>query len=49
MNPIMKWSGEVMESNQSFLNQPEIPMFDPYRPPHGPHANGMMGFVNKPE
>ena len=49
MNPIMKWSGEVMESNQYFLNQPEIPMFDPYRPPHGPHANGMMGFVNNLE
>ena len=24
-------------------------MFDPTRPPYGPHANGMMGFVNNLE
>ena len=49
MNPIPQWSGEVLECNQSCWNQPTIPMFDPVRLPHGPHANGMIGFVNNLE
>ena len=49
MNPIPQWSGEVLESNQYFCNQPVTPTFDPARPPHGPHANGMKGFVNNLE
>ena len=49
MNPIPHWSGEVLESYQYFWNHPTIPTFDPSSPPHGPHANGMMGFVNKLE
>ena len=49
MNPIPEWSGEVLESNQYFWNQPRIPMFDPARPPHGPHSNGMIGSVNNLE
>ena len=47
MNPIPQWSGEVLESNQVFLNYPAIPSFDTARPPQGPHANGMMGSVNQ--
>ena len=46
MNPIPQWSGEVPESNQYFWNQPTISVFDPARLPHGPHANGMMAYVN---
>ena len=49
MIPIPQWSGEVLESNQYFWNQPVTPTFDPARPPHGPHANGMIGFVNNLE
>ena len=49
MNPIPKSSGEVIESNKYFWNHPVIPMFDPSRPPHGPHANGMMGSINNLE
>ena len=43
MNHIPQWSGEVLESNQYFWNHPAKPTFDPARPPHGPHVNGMMG------
>ena len=49
MNPIPQWNGEVRESNQYFWNRPAIPMFDPARPPHGPHANGMIGSINNLE
>ena len=49
MNPIPQWSGEVIESNQFFWTHPTKTMFDPSRPPHGPHVNGMMGFVNNIE
>ena len=49
MSPIPQWSGEFQEINQYFWNQPTIPMFDPARPPHVPHANGMIGFVNNLE
>ena len=49
MNPIPQWSGEVPESNQYFWNQPAIHVFDPARPPHGPHANGMIGSFNNLE
>ena len=46
MNPIQQGSGKVPESNQSFWNQPAIPVFDPAKPPHGPYSNGMSGSVN---
>ena len=49
MNPIPQWSGEVIESNQYFWDHLAKPMFDPARPPHGPHANGMMGSINNIE
>ena len=49
MNPIPQGSGEAIESNQCFWNQPAKPMFDLARPPHGPHANGMTGFINNLE
>ena len=49
MSTIPQWSGEVLESNQYFWNQPTILVFDPSRLPHGPHANGMIGFVNNLE
>ena len=45
MNLILQWSGEVLESTQYFWNLPAISMFDPTRL-HGPHANGMIGFIN---
>ena len=38
MNPIPQWSGEVLESNHSFRNQPIIHAFDPSRQPQIPHA-----------
>ena len=49
MNPIPQWICEVLESNQCFGNRPAKPTFDPTRPPHGPHANGMMGSINNLE
>ena len=49
MNPIPQWSGKVPESNQYFWNQPTIPVFDPTRPPHRPHANCMIGSINNLE
>ena len=49
MNPIEKWSAEVLESNQSFWNQPTKFAFDIARTPQGPRVNGMMGSVNNLE
>ena len=49
LNPIPQCSGEVPKSNQYFWNHPAIPVFDPARLPHGPHANGMIGSINNLE
>ena len=49
MNIIPQWSGEVPKCNQSFWNQPAIPVFDPAKPPHGPYSNGMNGSIKNLE
>ena len=49
MSLIPQWGGEILEINQSPWRHPTILLFDLARSPHGPHANGMIGFINNLE